>query len=649
MRGRQLLVLRLAWRDLRRRPIEAILALLVMVVATTTLTIGLALHGVTDHPYEQTRTATAGPDAVAGFLSDDGTPPVSADVDAVTRLPGVTAHGALMPMAHTTLTLGGRTATVQALGREPGGADPVDRPKLTSGMWVGAGSVVLERGFADALGAQVGDQVTLGGRSFRIGGTAVSAALPAYPSSLCHLLCFAGVAPGPHAFDIGLVWLAPADLATVHERTTPAVVYLLDLRLADPSSAPAFAAANGTMPGPGASGPFLLSWQQIRDADAGVTRSAQAALQVGAVLLALLAIAGLTVLAGRRTLEQTRRVGLLKAVGGTPGLIALVLLVEHLALAVLAAAAGLGVGRLLAGRFTAPGAGLLGSPGPASLAGSTVAVVVGAALLVALTATVEPALRAARSATITALEAPARTPRRHGPLIALSAKLPVPLLLGLRLIGRRPARAVLAVLSNAVAVTGLVAILTSAAVNARHRRAAQPAHRAADPGHRHDHGDAAGAGRGEHGFPDLGHRRRRPARLGAGPRVRGHPGPGDRRPVGRAGRAGRSRGTARRARGPGRLPRGDPDVVLGALRRRPGGGPSGFGAGGGGLQGDTGGPRRTPPGRRRAERRNGLAGPSAHATVATLAHPFRRSPRSARCAGGCCPGWPGRATPGTSR
>jgi len=464
--GRYVLVFRLAWRDLRRRPVEAILALLVMAAATTTLTIGLALHGVTDHPYEQTRAATAGPDAVAGFLSEDAAPPKAADVDAVTHLPGVTAHGALMPLVHTTLSMGGRTATVQALGREPGG-DPVDRPKLTSGGWVGVGSVVLERGFADALGARVGDHVTLGGRSFRIGGTAVSAALPAYPSSLCHLLCFAGVAPGPHAFDIGLVWLTPADLATVHDRTTPATVYLLDLRLADPSSAPAFAAAHGTMPGPGSSGPFLLSWQQIRDADAGVTRSAQAALQVGAVLLALLAAAGLTVLAGRRTLEQTRRVGLLKAVGGTPGLIALVLLVEHVALAMLAAAAGLGLGRVLAGRFTGPGAGLLGSPGPASLTGSTLAVVLTAALLVALAATLLPALRAARSATVTALEAPARTPRRHGRLIALSASLPVPLLLGLRLIGRRPGRAVLSVLNTAVTVTGLVAILTSATVAGR--------------------------------------------------------------------------------------------------------------------------------------------------------------------------------------
>ena len=63
--GRILLVCRLAARDLRRRPAEAALLLLAIIAATTTLTLGLVLHGVTDEPYESTREATAGPDVVA--------------------------------------------------------------------------------------------------------------------------------------------------------------------------------------------------------------------------------------------------------------------------------------------------------------------------------------------------------------------------------------------------------------------------------------------------------------------------------------------------------------------------------------------------------------------------------------------------------
>jgi hypothetical protein len=62
--GRALLVCRLAARDLRRRPAEAALLLLAIVAATTTLTLGLVLHGVISKPYQSTREATAGPDVV---------------------------------------------------------------------------------------------------------------------------------------------------------------------------------------------------------------------------------------------------------------------------------------------------------------------------------------------------------------------------------------------------------------------------------------------------------------------------------------------------------------------------------------------------------------------------------------------------------
>ena len=78
---------------------------------------------------------------------------------------------------------------------------------------------------------------------------------------------------------------------------------------------------------------------------------------------ALLAIGSLVILVGARMTEQNRRVGLLKAVGGTPALVAGVLLAEYLALALIAAAAGLVTGRLAAPLLTDPGTGLLGTAG----------------------------------------------------------------------------------------------------------------------------------------------------------------------------------------------------------------------------------------------------------------------------------------------
>src|SRR3954465_7035762 len=122
--GRVLLVGRLAVRDLRRRPAEAVLLLLAILAATTTLTLGLLLRGVTDHPYEQTRAATAGPDVVAQAQpAPVGDAP--ADRAALKNLapaPGVSGHSGPYPLTQTTLTAHGDKATVLVEARDAGPA-----------------------------------------------------------------------------------------------------------------------------------------------------------------------------------------------------------------------------------------------------------------------------------------------------------------------------------------------------------------------------------------------------------------------------------------------------------------------------------------------------------------------------------------------
>jgi putative ABC transport system permease protein len=126
---------------------------------------------------------------------------------------------------------------------------------------------------------------------------------------------------------------------------------------------------------------------------------------------------------------------------------------------VLAAIAGLALGWLAAPAITSPGAGLVGTPGAPSLTSSIVAEVVVVALLIALAATLVPAIRAARTSTVSALASQARPPRRRARLIVLSSRLPVPLLLGLRIAARWPRRALLGGASIAVTVTGVIAVL----------------------------------------------------------------------------------------------------------------------------------------------------------------------------------------------
>jgi putative ABC transport system permease protein len=90
---------------------------------------------------------------------------------------------------------------------------------------------------------------------------------------------------------------------------------------------------------------------------------------------------------------------------------------------------------------------------------STVLLVTAAAIAVAAASTLVPAMRAARISTVAALAGAARVPQRRAWLIKLSARLPVPLLLGLRLMARRPRRALLSAASFAITATTIVAVL----------------------------------------------------------------------------------------------------------------------------------------------------------------------------------------------
>ena len=204
--GRVVLVCRLAARDLRRRRAEAALLLLAIMAATTTLTLGLVLQGLTSKPYESTREATAGPDVVAGV-----TPPVAggrpgelpvfgrqpadlAGLEALAGARGVVGHSGPYPVVWTKLRSHGRTVAVQAEGRDIAPAR-IDQPKLTQGSWVGDGGVVLEAAFADALGVDAGDPITVHGWPFRVAGVAVTAATSPYPE----ISCLAGTsAASPH-------------------------------------------------------------------------------------------------------------------------------------------------------------------------------------------------------------------------------------------------------------------------------------------------------------------------------------------------------------------------------------------------------------------------------------------------------------------
>lgn len=456
--GRILLVVRLALRDLRRRRTEAALLLLAILAATTTLTLGLVLRDAASDPYQSTRAATNGPDVVANVGQADDL----AELGKLATASGVTEHSGPYPVIVGKLEASGRTSDVQAMGRDAAIA-AVDQPEVTQGSWVSDGGVVLEAAFADSLDVGVGDSVALSGRSFKIVGVAVTAAMPPYPGASCIVStgCINGAIPDDRKLPArllhnpGLAWLTQADvLSLASDRSS--LSYVMNLKLADPDEAQAFVDRNG---GEHGGAMPMQAWESILADATDLARDSQILLLIGAWLLGLLAVASLSMLVGGRMADQTRRIGLLKAVGGTPGLVAAVLLAEYLLVAVVAAAAGLTIGALTAPLLTESSAGLVGGAGTALLTWSTIGLVTAVALGVAVVATAVPALRAARSSTVSALADAARPPRRTGWLISLSARLPVPLLLALRVAARRPRRVVVGVVSIAVTVSGIYVLL----------------------------------------------------------------------------------------------------------------------------------------------------------------------------------------------
>jgi ABC-type lipoprotein release transport system permease subunit len=455
--GRILLVGRLAVRDLRRRRIEAALLLLAIMAATTTLTLGLVLRDAASDPYQSTRKATNGPDVVA-----NGQPAELSALERLANAAGVINRSGPYPVIPAKLQASNRTSDVQAVGRDAAPAS-VDQPKLIQGSWVRDGGVVVEAAFANARNVRVGDWVTLDGRSFEIVGVAVTAAMPPYPGSSCIVTigCINGATPDDKALpsgllhNPGLVWLTRADVRSLPS-DLGSLSYVMNLKLADPDEAHAFVDTNHGEHG-GATP--MQTWENILEDTTELARDSQILLLIGAWLLGLLAVASLSVLVGGRIADQTRRVGLLKAVGGTPSLVAAVLLAEYLLVAIVAAAAGLAIGSLTAPLLTESSAGLIGSAGTPSMTLSTAGLVTAVALAVAVVATAVPAVRAARSSTVNALADSPRPPRRIGWLIAISTRLPVPLLLALRVAARRPRRVLLGVVSIAITVSGIYVLL----------------------------------------------------------------------------------------------------------------------------------------------------------------------------------------------
>jgi ABC-type lipoprotein release transport system permease subunit len=182
------------------------------------------------------------------------------------------------------------------------------------------------------------------------------------------------------------------------------------------------------------------------------------ALTVIAMLLAGLTVATAAVLVTGRMAAQNVQIGAFKAIGVTPRQALGVVLVEYLAIAMTAAAIGIVSGTLLSPLLVRGMINLYGAPAAPPITWQRAVAVLVVALAVVVVGSVQPALRGVRHSTVRALASRARPPKRSSRAARLAARvgLPLPAVLGLRSMMRRPGRTIANATGLALGVTMVI-------------------------------------------------------------------------------------------------------------------------------------------------------------------------------------------------
>jgi putative ABC transport system permease protein len=438
--------------DLRARPWQVALIGLVVAVAGALLALGLTGARLSGGGYERLFERTNGAH-VWVYVDGEAVTPEMAEA-AVRAVRGVEA--ATPAMLTVTFTTDGLSQPLfgALAAREWQESLRVAPPLLVAGRPPAApDEMVVDRNAAEQLGLAEGDHLPVTGRrgtvAARVVGLSVTAEACPYP--LCNPTAVY-VAPGAHD-ALGLTPAAAPGMARL----------AIGLRLTDPASVDEAAAAVQRELPPST---ILLvrDWRDTRTY-ANFAFSFQAALLVVFSAIAML-VAGvlIAVTIGGAVRAETRRIGILKAVGFTGRQVRGVYLVQYLGVVAVAAVAGTVAARAaapslmgsVAARF---GDSAVGAP-VVQLALVPLALVVAAAVFVVL-----PVRRAVRMDAVRAIrDDGAARPARHGGLVR---RLPLAVGRGVADVVAAPARSLLvAVALAATATTFSFAAVASASVDA---------------------------------------------------------------------------------------------------------------------------------------------------------------------------------------
>lgn len=431
---------------LRSHRLRSLVLVAVIAVASGIGLSGLAVFTVADDPWAALVDATNGGDVQVESFS------VRPDPEALGALPDVEAVGTLIESRHAALRIGDAVLVVMLRRMPDREAMTIDKPLVMSGRWFRSpNEVVFEASFANKVGVDVGDEVLVSGeqpRTVRVVGTAATTMIPSYPERSPATI-FAG------------------DL--LYDAVVPVgdPIWLIGLKLQDPARGDVVAdQIEEILSAQGGDCPCARTSADVGSESVGEQRAKNVATTMRdfAVLLVIAAVMLVVTLLGSRLLGEARELTLLQVAGVTPAQLARLIAVEHALLTVAGVLAGAVIARVLAPRLTEPAATVFGSVSPDLTAADVVRV---GAIAVACTAVVGAiaGLQAGRrSMAVVARGGSGRVHRSRlaSTLLLASSRPRTTLVLGLKDVATRRGRAIVTVLTVALAVTITVMFVATA-------------------------------------------------------------------------------------------------------------------------------------------------------------------------------------------
>lgn len=418
--------------DLHRRRLQTAVLAVVLFLASGAATLALSVLDESRAPFEHAFANANGAHLVidyAGAVDD-------AQLAATTKAAGVTASAGPWPVAPAGLGLPGAwPLDGQAVSGRESPDGPIDRVTINAGRWwLRPGEATISQETATILGLGVGGSLAVypsrsaevaegGGGPKRVSIDKRAQPAPAEPVGT---LTVVGIAVPVSTPDVA-VWMSPIDIATLTPDAPPAREMLYRV---DPSATPAdLAAASGAITSGLPSGAIVDSTTYL-DARAAVSEVADLyvpvliAFSLFALLAAAFTIANVVsgvVLAGRRD------IGVMKAIGFTPGQVTTTLMGQILVPVLIGTSAGVIAGMLASQPTVERTAQSFGLPGTFSVSVPILFAVGLACLGVTLVAAAVPAVRAGRLSVVEAITrgtAPTSKPD-GGRLRRLGLRLPV--------------------------------------------------------------------------------------------------------------------------------------------------------------------------------------------------------------------------------